>query len=631
MMTIVMRDGAGRSTPAAAGRGRARTVPGMRGDRVRRAARAQHGARRAERSGPCPLVLRARRHLPRASPRTPPRSPTAPRSGRWPSGCCRSLAEDEDGRPSSPLIGGVDHDARRRARGASGLPEPPRDGSTVARLCRQLELGDVSGLSGNAGRPTPLRPLVRRADEQNDPSFRRPTRASCAPSICTTSRSWTRHAPLGDRAPTRDEAGKLARLLAASTSPSRRRVADGGGRRGAGRSAHRSSSSRRHCPACNARDGVERSQLELVIAALALSSVRDRYERSHGLCVRHSMQVAERADHSARAAPPRRRRLAYWHGRWARPLASTPGPTGTSHTITSRARGSVRLRRSTAGCSKAAPRPPTPPPPTASPSPSDRDFGTLGSAEVAAAGEPRARRGRAGRRREAGGARAGALRAPGGRPRSDRGLPGPRQDADRTVVRDRDRHPLLARAVHAGPDALGRHRRIDLQPAHERSSSSAPDPCSPTYCWPTRSTAPRRRLRRRCSRRCRSARSRPTIAHERSSGPFLVLATQNPIEYEGTYPLPEAQLDRFLIRMRVGYPSADDEWDILERRIDRREDEAELRPGRRPRRADRDAARGRGRPRVREPSAATSCRWSPPRARARASTSAPARAARSRS
>jgi MoxR-like ATPase len=58
--------------------------------------------------------------------------------------------------------------------------------------------------------------------------------------------------------------------------------------------------------------------------------------------------------------------------------------------------------------------------------------------------------------------------------------------------------------------------------------------------------------------------------------PFLVLATQNPIEYEGTYPLPEAQLDRFLIRMQVGYPSADDEWRILQDRLERREDEAEL-------------------------------------------------------
>ena len=60
--------------------------------------------------------------------------------------------------------------------------------------------------------------------------------------------------------------------------------------------------------------------------------------------------------------------------------------------------------------------------------------------------------------------------------------------------------------------------------------------------------------------------------------PFLVLATQNPIEYEGTYALPEAQLDRFLIRMGVGYPSAEAEWQILERRLERGEDEPELIP-----------------------------------------------------
>jgi MoxR-like ATPase len=46
--------------------------------------------------------------------------------------------------------------------------------------------------------------------------------------------------------------------------------------------------------------------------------------------------------------------------------------------------------------------------------------------------------------------------------------------------------------------------------------------------------------------------------------PFLVLATQNPIEYEGTYPLPEAQLDRFMVRVSLGYPSSDDEADMLE-------------------------------------------------------------------
>jgi len=60
--------------------------------------------------------------------------------------------------------------------------------------------------------------------------------------------------------------------------------------------------------------------------------------------------------------------------------------------------------------------------------------------------------------------------------------------------------------------------------------------------------------------------------------PFLVLATQNPIEFEGTYPLPEAQLDRFLMRIGVGYPTNDDEWRILERRLERKSDEVELSP-----------------------------------------------------
>jgi MoxR-like ATPase len=60
--------------------------------------------------------------------------------------------------------------------------------------------------------------------------------------------------------------------------------------------------------------------------------------------------------------------------------------------------------------------------------------------------------------------------------------------------------------------------------------------------------------------------------------PFLVLATQNPIEYEGTYPLPEAQLDRFLLRMSVGYPARDDEFQMLTNRTDRGTDEMTLTP-----------------------------------------------------
>ena len=60
--------------------------------------------------------------------------------------------------------------------------------------------------------------------------------------------------------------------------------------------------------------------------------------------------------------------------------------------------------------------------------------------------------------------------------------------------------------------------------------------------------------------------------------PFMVLATQNPIEQEGTYALPEAQLDRFLLRLGVGYPGRDAEWEVLERRLERAVDEIELEP-----------------------------------------------------
>jgi len=56
--------------------------------------------------------------------------------------------------------------------------------------------------------------------------------------------------------------------------------------------------------------------------------------------------------------------------------------------------------------------------------------------------------------------------------------------------------------------------------------------------------------------------------------PFLVIATQNPVELEGTYPLPEAQLDRFLMRVAVGYPEAEAEREILKRRRERRTDSA---------------------------------------------------------
>ena len=89
-------------------------------------------------------------------------------------------------------------------------------------------------------------------------------------------------------------------------------------------------------------------------------------------------------------------------------------------------------------------------------------------------------------------------------------------------------------------------------------------PCSPTSCWPTRSTARRRRRRPHSWRRWRNGRSRWT-ARPAAPDPFLVAATQNPVEYEGTYPLPEAQLDRFLLKLTMPLPDRRDEMEVIRR------------------------------------------------------------------
>lgn len=65
------------------------------------------------------------------------------------------------------------------------------------------------------------------------------------------------------------------------------------------------------------------------------------------------------------------------------------------------------------------------------------------------------------------------------------------------------------------------------------------------------------------------------VSH-RLPDPFIVLATQNPIEFEGTYPLPEAQIDRFMIRTSIGYPSKADDAEIIRRRLERGTDVIEL-------------------------------------------------------
>src|SRR5204863_8084803 len=59
---------------------------------------------------------------------------------------------------------------------------------------------------------------------------------------------------------------------------------------------------------------------------------------------------------------------------------------------------------------------------------------------------------------------------------------------------------------------------------------------------------------------------------------FIVMATQNPIEYEGVYPLPEAQLDRFLVRLQLGYPTRTGEVEIMRRRMARGQEDVILDP-----------------------------------------------------
>ena len=62
----------------------------------------------------------------------------------------------------------------------------------------------------------------------------------------------------------------------------------------------------------------------------------------------------------------------------------------------------------------------------------------------------------------------------------------------------------------------------------------------------------------------------------RLPAPFHVLATANPVEHDGTFPLPEAQLDRFLLRVSFGYPTDEQEWEVLTRRLDRRQEDVAL-------------------------------------------------------
>src|SRR5262249_13502190 len=106
-------------------------------------------------------------------------------------------------------------------------------------------------------------------------------------------------------------------------------------------------------------------------------------------------------------------------------------------------------------------------------------------------------------------------------------------------------------------------------------------PSSATSSSPMRSIGPHPKRSLPCSKPCRSRRSRSpdskdaTVrlagAQSRLQSPFLVLATQNPLEMDGTYPLPEAQLDRFFLKLQVSYPSFEDLSEIVDRTTQRQE------------------------------------------------------------
>ena len=146
----------------------------------------------------------------------------------------------------------------------------------------------------------------------------------------------------------------------------------------------------------------------------------------------------------------------------------------------------------------------------------------------------------------------GGRGAPPGRGRPRRG-----QDQPGQGPRPLARRVVRAHPVHPRPAALRRRRRLACSTASDAGVQlPARAGVRRRGRWPTRSTGPRPRPSRRCSRRWPRSRSPSTASPTPCRRPFVVIATQNPIEHEGTYALPESQLDRFLMRVGDRLPGA---------------------------------------------------------------------------
>ena len=193
------------------------------------------------------------------------------------------------------LLGGVDDDAARRAAWCARLPDLPGAASTVESLCRTLDIDTCPVcLAAGHGERRFLRWLLQ-ASRDEDPSLRNDPGELCPAHLhdaALLDRGAAGLAIERKRAVTmaglNDLVGRLATGAGATGRRRRSEPALADTVRGALVSPHR-------CPACRARAAVERSQLELLAASLALSPVRARYEESHGLCVRHALRLGDGA------------------------------------------------------------------------------------------------------------------------------------------------------------------------------------------------------------------------------------------------------------------------------------------------------------------------------------------------
>ena len=122
--------------------------------------------------------------------------------------------------------------------------------------------------------------------------------------------------------------------------------------------------------------------------------------------------------------------------------------------------------------------------------------------------------------------------------------------------------------------SLDKADELEAQQAYSRALESAPTGNSTTWSNPDSGNSgtytPTRTYQTDNGRYCREFRQTVTIDGETRTlpTPFIVLATQNPVEQAGTYPLPEAQIDRFLVRLLMGYPSQRDEVAVLDVDLD---------------------------------------------------------------